>query len=210
MPAHRTFTVTIKYVLNEHGDPVVLPDGEMIAALEEQLAGLETALQKLKAESHEDKNEAAVVAAVLEGQIGAGRAELERMRRLVSDYERTAQSWEFKLHTWSWLEREAATEDAREINPTTGVVRINESQAVLGLLERCIDDWNLDCPVSKDAIAEELPPTAIDRLYKRLQERSEASVDTLPFPGNGAVRPAEGKSRVSGKANLRDKALPVD
>ena len=204
MAAQSKFEVTVKYVTNDDGDTVILPDEGDIrraeGALEAATAELDAKraeLEKLlgsppegEADAEADltaKAEALRIARdaylFTAGRVAAQRDWIEKAKAVLDTYGKDAKTWKFDMHRYSWLEREQAKQEAREFSADGGFT-LNEQKLVLGLLERCIDSWSLKRKeITAASIDEELPAAAVDRLYRLLAARSEASHESLPFPG---------------------------
>ncbi len=219
MAEKRTFPVTIKYVTNPDGDPVVLPEESEIAALETEAGEIEAQLESTRGEAVELSkdpeqaerfNAAKAALLLLAGKLEELRARVTWLKAVLAEHGPRAKRWEFTLHKYKWSTREEIGQECREINVADGSVRINQARLKLGLLAASIDKWNLKAPVSEESIDSELPPAAIDRLYDRLRKRSEASADSLPFPGARADRPDAGEPGVAGEDDLQPEDVPVD
>jgi len=196
MAARSCFSYTIKWVSNEYGDIVILPDEADLSRAERELQEVEGELARLAAQKGGDAApDAAPPSAHLlaSARATALRDWLARARRVLAAHGPNANTWEFRLHRWSYLERELAIEAARVTGPDGVTTTIDDGKFRLGILARCLESWSLDREISEESIVEELPPVAIDRLAVVLRDRSEASIDTLPFPGADSTGPDRGQ-----------------
>ena len=207
-----TFTHRVAYVELESGAVVVMPTEENVALLESRLskadrevAEAQSRLTELgKNASDEEKarvEQVEVAAKAIRDGLASAVADL---KVLIEKYQPVTQEYVFEMHRFGHLERLFAEEESRkhmEADASGMPSPVNEGLMALGLLVRCIDSWNRECPITWETVGgsppEGLPAAVVDSVYARLMEESAPTPARLSFPGAGGLRLAAGQHGIA-------------
>ena len=206
MARDRTFALTLKYVEHD-GDIVILPDPDDIASLDKEIGAVRRQLDAKKADcsamlksasaikEEPARTEALAAVEAARTALAMGNVQLEglaeahqRLTAILAEYEPQAERFELKMRRYAYNERGEIRNECRVLREND-TPEIDQETYVLRMLERCIIGWNVkgndgkDLPVSVEAIDAEIPPPGIDRIYRKLCSKSEASAESLPFRG---------------------------
>lgn len=201
MASKKTFPYSIRYVRNDQGDIVLLPEPQEVAALRTKADELRRELESKRKElsalcssanATRDANaKATATSAVTKARervdalslvIEEMSGQAERMERVREHYLPESSEYLFELRRYGWNEREESRTAARVIDED-GSSTVDQAAFVIALLESCIESWNIEEPITQDAIKGIDPPLVIDKVYQQIRSRTEASIDSLPFPG---------------------------